>query len=73
MFAQPGKLSMKRKVVNGMCSVCSVCTPGEGDDNPAQASSVRKIEHALHRTKLLKVDPDGMANGFTADFCNKNT
>ena len=50
------------KFINGMCS------PGKSDDNPAQASSVGKIEHSLHRTKLLKVDPDKIANGFRSEF-----
>merc|ERR1719495_1854914 len=30
----------------------------KGDDHSTKVSSVRKIEDALHRTKLLKIDPD---------------
>ena len=33
-------------------------SPWKGDDHSTEVSSVRKIKDTLHRTKLLKIDPD---------------
>ena len=45
-------------VVKNIDFLANYSSPWKGDDHSTKVSSVRKIKDALHRTKLLKIDPD---------------